>query len=143
MNYCPFTLNSEHANALDKRYKELHKNMENTIEQIKSLVNELNLQNTTLMEKPSEDELKYLWTEFYKGYYIKTDIHTDEDPIYWCYPNGVKEKIEDDKIYKVWSNNKFVVGDSTTYRNIKYIEEVPDDKIELIKYLEKLLKELK
>lgn len=25
MNYCPFVLNSEQANALDKRYKELHK----------------------------------------------------------------------------------------------------------------------
>ena len=25
INYCPFILNSEQANALDKRYKELHK----------------------------------------------------------------------------------------------------------------------
>jgi len=25
MNYCPFILNSEQANALDKRYKELRK----------------------------------------------------------------------------------------------------------------------
>lgn len=25
MNYCPLILNSEQANALDKRYKELHK----------------------------------------------------------------------------------------------------------------------
>ena len=25
MNYCPFILNSEQANALDKRYKELYK----------------------------------------------------------------------------------------------------------------------
>ena len=25
MNYCPFILNSEQANALNKRYKELHK----------------------------------------------------------------------------------------------------------------------
>ena len=25
MYYCPFILNSEQANALDKRYKELHK----------------------------------------------------------------------------------------------------------------------
>ena len=32
--------------------------MENTIEQIKSLVNTLNLQNTPLMEKPSDNELR-------------------------------------------------------------------------------------
>lgn len=25
INYCPFVLNSEQVNALDKRYKELHK----------------------------------------------------------------------------------------------------------------------
>jgi hypothetical protein len=25
INYCPFILNSEQANALNKRYKELHK----------------------------------------------------------------------------------------------------------------------
>ena len=37
--------------------------MENTIEQIKSLVNKLNLQNTPLLEKPSEYELKYLSTD--------------------------------------------------------------------------------
>ena len=44
--------------------------MENTIEQIKSLVDTLNLQNTPLMEKPSEYELKYLSTDISKGKYI-------------------------------------------------------------------------
>ena len=28
INYCPFILNSEQANTLDKRYKELHKKYE-------------------------------------------------------------------------------------------------------------------
>lgn len=119
--------------------------MENTIEQIKSLVNTLNLQNTTLMEKPSEYELKHVRTNIDKGKYIKTYTPSYGDPTYWCYPNGVEEKIEDDKTYKVWFNYRDAADpcDSTTWYHVKYIEEVPDDKISLIKYLEKLLKELK
>lgn len=72
--------------------------MENTIEQIKSLVNTLNLQNTPLMEKPSEYELKYVSTDISKGKYIKT--HTKNyGSSYWRYPNGIEEKIEDDNGY--------------------------------------------
>ena len=118
--------------------------MENTIDQIKSLVNTLNLQNTPLLEKPSEYELKYLSTDISKGKYIKT--HTKNyGSSYWRYPNGVEEKIEDDKTYKVWFDYRDAADpcDSTTWYHVKYIEEVPDDKIALIKYLEKLLKELK
>ena len=119
--------------------------MENTIDQIKSLVDTLNLQNTPLMEKPSENELKYVRTNIDKGKYIKTYTPSYGDPTYWCYPNGVEEKIEDDKTYKVWFNYRDAADpcDSTTWYHVKYIEEVPDDKIALIKYLEKLLKELK
>lgn len=115
--------------------------MENTIEQIKSLVNALNLQNTPLMEKPSEYELKYVRTNIDKEKYIKTSY---EDSTYWCHPNGVEEKIEDDKTYKVWFNYRDAAdpADSTTWYHVKYIEEVPGDKITLIKYLAKLLKEL-
>lgn len=119
--------------------------MENTIEQIKSLVNTLNLQNTPLMEKPSEYELKYVRTNIDKGKYIKTYTPSYSDPTYWCYPKGVEKKIEDDKTYKVWFEYRDAADpyDSTTWYHVKYIEEVPDDKIALIKYLEKLLKELK
>ena len=119
--------------------------MENTIEQIKSLVNTLNLQNTPLLEKPSENELKYLSTDISKGKYIKSRFPEYSDPTYWCYPNGVGEKIEDDKRYKVWFEYRDSADpyDNTTWYHVKYIEEVPDDKFALIKYLEKLLKELK
>ena len=119
--------------------------MENTIEQIKSLVNELNLQNTPLLEKPSEYELKYLSTDISKGKYIKSRFPEYSDPTYWRYPNGVEEKIEDDKTYKVWFDYRDAADpyDSTTCYHVKYIEEVPEDKISLIKYLEKLLNELK
>jgi hypothetical protein len=57
----------------------------------------------------------------------------------------VEEKIEDDKTYKVWVYYRDAADpcDSTTCYQVKYIEEIPDDKIALIKYLEKLLKELK
>lgn len=58
---------------------------------------------------------------------------------------GEQIKIEDDKTYKVWFEYRDAADpyDSTTWYHVKYIEEVPDDKIALIKYLEKLLKELK
>lgn len=119
--------------------------MENTIEQIKSLVNTLNLQNTPLMENPSEYELKYLSTDISKGKFIKSHFPEYSDPTYWCYPNGIEEKIEDDKIYKVWFEYRDAAApcDSTTWYHVKYIEEVPGDKIALIKYLGKLLNELK
>ena len=119
--------------------------MENTIEQIKSLVNELNLQNTPLMKKPSEDKLKYVRTDIEKGKYIKSHFPEYSDSTYWCYHKGVEKKIEDDKTYKIWFEYRDAADpyDSTTWYHVKYIEEVPDDKIALIKYLEKLLKELK
>ena len=119
--------------------------MENTIEQIKSLVDTLNLQNTPLMEKPAEYEFIGVTTAFEKGKYIKTSSSSDGDPTYWCYPTGVEEKIEDDKTYKVWVVYRDSADpyDSTTWYHVKYIEEVPDDKITLIKYLRKLLNELK
>lgn len=120
-----------------------NKNMENKIEQIKSLVNTLNIQNIPLMEKPSDNELRCvvrIGTE--KGKYIKTSTYSGNT--YWGYPNGVEEKVEDDKTYKVWVYYRDASDpcDSTTCYQVKYIEEVPDDKIALIKYLEKLLKEL-
>jgi hypothetical protein len=119
--------------------------MENTIDQIKSLVDTLNLQNTPLMDKPSERELLGVTIGFEKGKHIKTRFPKYSDPTYWCYPNGVEEKIEDDKTYKFWGEYRDAADpcDSTTWYHVKYIEEVPDDKIALIKYLEKLLKELK
>ena len=119
--------------------------MENTIEQIKSLVDTLNLQNIPLMEKPSERELLGVTIGFKKGKFIKSRFPEYSDPTYWRYPNGVEEKIEDDKTYKVWFEYRDAADpyDSTTWYHVKYIEEVPDDKIALIKYLEKLLKELK
>ena len=121
--------------------------MENILEKIQSLVNTLNLQDIPLMEKPSEYELKYLRSSISKGEYIKRDIPKYGDPTWLCYPEGVEEKIEDNKTYKIWLNwfndiNGNINIDDT-WRKIKYIEEVPADKIALIKYLEKLLKELK
>jgi hypothetical protein len=95
------------------------------------------------MEKPSEQVLKYVTDSILKGYIIKTSSYSCNT--YWCYPNGIEEKIEDDKTYKVWFEYRDAADpfDSTTWYHVKYIEEVPDDKFSLIKYLEKLLKELK
>ena len=117
--------------------------MENTIEQIKSLVNTLNLQNIPLMDKPSEHMLRYAAVSLRKGYSIKTSSYSGNT--YWIYPNGVGEKIEDDKTYKVWFEYRDAADpyDSTTWYHVKYIEEVPADKFELVKYLEELLRKLK
>lgn len=121
--------------------------MGNTIEEIQRLIDSFELQNIPLIEKPSENELKYLRCSISKGEYIKRDIPKYGDPTWLCYPEGIEEKIEDNKTYKIWLNwfndiNGNINIDDT-WRKIKYIEEVPDDKITLIKYLEKLLKELK
>ena len=119
--------------------------MENTIEQIKGLVNELNLQKTTLMDKPTSYQLRYLRTDISKGKFIKSSFPEHSDPTYWYYPNGVDKKIEDDKTYKVWFEYRDAADpyDSTTWYHVKYIEEVPADKFELVKYLEELLRKLK
>ena len=48
-------------------------------------------------------------------------------------------------LHKVWFEYRDAADpyDSTTWYHVKYIEEVPADKFELIKYLENLLKGLK
>jgi hypothetical protein len=121
--------------------------MENTIKEIQRLVDSFDFQNIPLMKKPSESELEYLSKSIYKGEYIKRYISKYYgDPTWLCYPEGVEEKIEDNKPYKVWLNRfNDANGDiniDETWRKIKYIEEISPNKIKLIKYLEKLLTKL-
>ena len=55
------------------------------------------------------------------------------DPKYWTYPEGVEEKIEDDKLYKVWytSSDAADPSDSTVWNKVQYITYVPTEKTEI------------
>lgn len=85
-----------------------------------------------LMNKPSDDELKYKTKKLFYGKdledYVTNSIYND-----WCRFNykqkGVKEKIEKDKLYKVWfeyHDASDPMDSSCTYF-IHYIEEAPEE----------------
>jgi hypothetical protein len=84
----------------------------------------------TLMERPSDDVLKYKAKKLFYGKemedYVTNSIYDD-----WCRFHSVqmdvKEKIEKDKLYKVWfeyHDASDPMDSSCSYR-IYYIEEVP------------------
>ena len=55
------------------------------------------------------------------------------DPRYWTYPEGVEEKIEDDKVYRVWyiSSDAADPSDSTIWNKVQYITYVPTEKTQI------------
>lgn len=85
----------------------------------------------TLMEKPSDKELQIYVKRLFYGEDMEDKIINS---IFneWCrfnFPHGVKEKLEKDKLYKVWYDYKDdsdPMNSSCLYRII-YIEEVPED----------------
>ena len=95
---------------------------------------------TKLMEKP--EDLMGISRKFFYGKEME-DYITDETCHDWCrfkFPEGVKEKIEPDKLYKVCY--KFYdaadPADFSCEYIIHYIEEVPQDILDIIqKYREK------
>ena len=113
--------------------------LNNLIKDVKKYVIELNNSIPHLMECPKELPSSYI-----RAY--GRDLHTDEpkysDPTYWIYPEGVEEKIEDDKYYKVWYTWKDASdpADSTTWNYVKYIQHIPIEKNNLKKELENILK---
>lgn len=115
---------------------------EEAIKQISEIIYKVNINNIPLMDKPSELELKYLCTEIKYGCYIHTLKELkDKDITHWNYyrhyPKGVEEKIQDDKMYKVWfSDTPDGFG-----KIVKYIEEVNTNKILLKKYFESTINE--
>lgn len=108
------------------------------IKDVKKYVIELNKSIPHLMECPEE-----LPSRCIRAY--GRDLHTDEprysDPTYWIYPEGVEEKIEDDKYYKVWYTWKDASdpADSTTWHYVKYILYIPTEKNGLKKEIENIL----
>lgn len=85
-----------------------------------------------LMNKPSDEELKYKTKKLFYGRemedYITNSIYND-----WCRFNfsqgGVKKQIKKDTLYKVWYSYHDASDpmDSSCTYFIYYIEEVPED----------------
>ena len=94
------------------------------IKDIKKYVIELNKNIPVLMNMPdvlpSQSKVDYGKNlHDYKPQY--------GDPRYWTYPEGVEEKIEDDKVYRVWyiSSDAADPSDSTIWNKVQYITDVP------------------
>lgn len=95
---------------------------------------------TKLMKKP--EDLMGISRKFFYGRemedYITNSVYND-----WCrfyFPKGVKEKLDPDKLYKVCYEFHDAADpmDSSCNYSIKYIEEVPQDILDVIqKYREK------
>lgn len=108
--------------------------------------------NKPLMRKPSDREiyeqsnlggiqkLDYLEQNIFKG----NAIGLYEEDI-WIFPDGVKEKIKNNKFYKIWYYSRTASDpqDNGVFYKVYYIEEVHPLKLQLIECLEKLLEELK
>lgn len=110
----------------------------NKLNQLKKDIITLNRQYPDLMECPDELPSRNKISE---GKYLHTDEPMYDDPTYWIYPEGVEEKIEDDKKYKVWYTQRDAAdpADSTTWNYVKYIQHVPQEKYELKKALMNLI----
>ena len=91
----------------------------------------MNIITNKIMEKPLEKELRLYSKKLFYGKDME-DYVTNSAFDEWCrfkFPNGVKEKIKKEKMYKVW----FDYQDSSDPMNssckyiIHYVEEVPDE----------------
>jgi len=85
-----------------------------------------------LMDRPCEEVLRYKTKKLFYGKdledYVTNSIYND-----WCKfifrCKGVKEKVEKDKLYKVWFEYRDASDpmDSSCTYSIYYIEEVPEE----------------
>ena len=98
-------------------------------------------ENIPLMEKPED----LTWRN---RIFTGCEIHTCEprysDPTYWYYPEGVEDKVNNNKHYRVWYTWKDTADptDTTTWYYVKYIEEIPEENIKFIEELKKIVKDL-
>ena len=104
--------------------------LNNLIKDVKKYVIELNKNIPILMNMPdilpSQSKVDYGKNlHDYKPQY--------GDPKYWTYPKGVEEKIEDDKLYRVWytSSDAADPSDSTIWNKVQYITYVPTEKTKI------------
>ena len=100
--------------------------LNNLIKDVKKYVIELNKNIPVLMNMPdvlpSKSKVDYGKNlHDYKPQY--------GDPKYWTYPKGVEEKIEDDKLYRVWYTSRDAAdpADYTVWNKVQYIAYVPTE----------------
>lgn len=104
--------------------------LNNLIKDVKKYVIELNKNIPVLIDMPdtlpSRSKVDY-------GKNLHDYIPQYGDPKYWTYPEGVEEKIEDDKLYRVWytSSDAADPSDSTVWNKVQYITYVPTEKTEI------------
>ena len=113
--------------------------IEKALGDLKKSITQLNELTPKLMDRP--DKLPSMSKITYGK-----NLHTSKpsiynDPDYWYYPEGVEEKIEDDKKYKVWYTRRCASdpGDMTTWNRVQYICYVPEENIQIEEKLDEIL----
>lgn len=109
----------------DISYQELISKIDELLENVQKYSIKLkNINYPKLMDKP--DNLQLFRVQTTLGEYLHTEEPRYSDPTYWIYPEGVEEKIDDDKTYRVWYSTRDAAdpADSTTWHYVKYIETV-------------------
>jgi len=90
---------------------------------------------TILMKKPSDEYVRNIYSgilkfediphQTYYGYEMHDSLHHGGETT-WSFPNGVREKILDDKIYDVWNIccDASDPYDTSVHHVVYYIEEL-------------------
>lgn len=117
--------------------KELEQ-IEEYVNKIQNIINTINLNNIPLCEKPNEylGNPKFLYGSKMKDH----QVGVYKDWVRWYFPKGVKKKLKDEKLYKVWyeSHDAADPMDSSMSYDVIYIEEINETKTEVIKLLDKI-----
>ena len=122
------------------------------LDAIRSDIQGIYTPNKPLCKKPSREKLKErfhfdrldsLRHDIFKGSHMRT-YRFGADENVWTFPDGVEEKIEDNKDYKVWYTWRDASDpyDMSTYHHVYYIEEVSADKMAVLQFLKRLISEI-
>lgn len=128
------------------------------VEEISNILSKFDLTSKPLMKRPTDKEIAndvyanaWKLDQLSQQLRYGRDMHThvvnstygDEES--WYFLKGVKSKIKDDTLYKIWYRYHDAADpmDSSCSYSVYYIEEINKERDGLIQYLEALLKELK
>lgn len=125
------------------------------LKKIIDVINALDLKNKPLCERPSDDSIRSdrytnartldeLEQTIFSGARMHDSQHSGGEDT-WRFPDGVEEKIKDDRKYKIWYrwSDASDPCDTSTFYRVYYIEEVNPLRLELINYLTRLLADLR
>lgn len=122
------------------------------IAKIREILSEVEYKNIPLMEKPTDEDFnKNVYTSGLKLDRLSTDVrygsqmhthYSGADETVWHFPDGIEEKIDDNKRYKIWYTWRDAAdpADLSTYYRVYYIEEVLSSKEYLRSEINKLFK---